>query len=102
MDERKGRKHYSKVIINILHGAFLNSYILYKQHASASKNFNLDIISDVVENSIDKCSTLKSNTPQLQTLPGRKDVLSVAHLEREGGHELFVRVAKRVKTLYVL
>ncbi|UYV69223.1 hypothetical protein LAZ67_6002877 [Cordylochernes scorpioides] len=36
MDERKGRKHHRKVVINIIHRALLNSYILYSQHSSDS------------------------------------------------------------------
>ncbi|UYV82887.1 hypothetical protein LAZ67_22001238 [Cordylochernes scorpioides] len=52
MDERKGRKHHRKVVINIIHRALLNSYILYSQHS----RFVMDeAMEEVVEEEMNRC-----------------------------------------------
>ncbi|UYV82392.1 hypothetical protein LAZ67_21001916 [Cordylochernes scorpioides] len=80
MDERKGRKHHRKVVINIIHRALLNSYILYSQHSSDSPKltrhkYQVSVINSLVEGTI-KGSTSSATTSsniQLEKLTEKKE-----------------------------
>ncbi|UYV63933.1 hypothetical protein LAZ67_2006053 [Cordylochernes scorpioides] len=84
MDERKGRKFYRKVILNIFHRALLNSFILYEQHIKdnpklSRRAFNYSVINELVKNHL-KPPVLPSTSQEvLEKLPekrekGREDV----------------------------
>ncbi|UYV65689.1 hypothetical protein LAZ67_3005152 [Cordylochernes scorpioides] len=77
MDERKGRKFHRKVVINILHRALLNSYIIYLQHCKDSpllsrQKFNISVINSLVENIQEPCNPSTSQI-QVQSLPQKRE-----------------------------
>ncbi|UYV81872.1 PHB2 [Cordylochernes scorpioides] len=80
MDKRKGCKHHRKVVINIIHRALLNSYILYSQHSSDSpkltrQKYQVSVINSLVEGTI-KGSTSSATTSsniQLEKLTEKKE-----------------------------
>ncbi|UYV71262.1 hypothetical protein LAZ67_8002424 [Cordylochernes scorpioides] len=78
MDERKGRKFYRKVILNIFHRAFLNSFILYEQHTKdnpklSRRAFNYSVINELVKNHL-KPPVLPSTSQEvLEKLPEKRE-----------------------------
>ncbi|UYV65705.1 hypothetical protein LAZ67_3005186 [Cordylochernes scorpioides] len=78
MDERKGRKFYRKVILNIFHRALLNSFILYEQHTKdnpklSRRAFNYSVINELVKNHL-KPPVLPSTSQEvLEKLPEKRD-----------------------------
>ncbi|UYV74397.1 hypothetical protein LAZ67_11003397 [Cordylochernes scorpioides] len=79
MDERKGRKFYRKVILNIFHRAFLNSFILYEQHTKdnpklSRRAFNYSVINELVKNHL-KPPVLPSTSQEvLEKLPEKREI----------------------------
>ncbi|UYV72157.1 hypothetical protein LAZ67_9001983 [Cordylochernes scorpioides] len=78
MDERKGRKFYRKVILNIFHRALLNSFILYEQHTKdnpklSRRAFNYSVINELVKNHL-KPPVLPSTSQEvLEKLPEKRE-----------------------------
>ncbi|UYV68288.1 hypothetical protein LAZ67_5003704 [Cordylochernes scorpioides] len=78
MDERKGRKFYRKVILNIFHRALLNSFILYEQHTKDNpklyrRAFNYSVINELVKNHL-KPPVLPSTSQEvLEKLPEKRE-----------------------------
>ncbi|UYV73072.1 ZKSCAN1 [Cordylochernes scorpioides] len=78
MDERKGRKFYRKVILNIFHRALLNSFILYEQHTKdnpklSKRAFNYSVINELVRNHL-KPPVLPSTSQEvLEKLPEKRE-----------------------------
>ncbi|UYV73243.1 hypothetical protein LAZ67_10002324 [Cordylochernes scorpioides] len=85
MDERKGQKFHRKVVINILHRALLNSYIIYLQHCKDSpllsrQKFNISVINSLVENIQEPCNPSTSQI-QVQSLPQKREMRVKAEVE---------------------
>ncbi|UYV72332.1 hypothetical protein LAZ67_9002674 [Cordylochernes scorpioides] len=78
MDERKGRKFYRKVILNIFHRALLNSFILYEQHTKdnpklSRRAFNYSVINELVKNHLKPPVLLSTSQEVLEKLPEKRE-----------------------------
>ncbi|UYV70686.1 hypothetical protein LAZ67_8000264 [Cordylochernes scorpioides] len=88
MDERKGRKIYRKVILNIFHRALLNSFILYEQHTKdnsklSRRAFNYSVITELVKIHL-KPPVLPSTSQEvLEKLPEKRERVDVWSVQKK-------------------